>query len=704
MMLNQVRDYFHERLQRLLFDHQIFQSLKGDPLTTLDSHLDNDIKRMYKSIYYDFSASQVKQDYEAQYQSIKSILEEKQLKQNFPAEFFRPRTTPVPENRIPPSGITLLPYEFKSFNIVTATPEVPETGFQIQPRLLRIIKSKYPQYLKYIRKYTRPLGTTDATVADFFKPQIPNQPVDPQRMEHVLHHVMKKLGITPYLPIHYVDTLFDKRPLSTGTGYFNRRSHQANIHAMFSHPPEYEKKPTSKGYFINAFLESARSLIHWIKATSVPFRTPPTNLADSLKTFFLQRPTMLFTRNHISDRDGNLKQRPVYAADDLFLTIESMLTFPLHVIARNPNCCIMYGLETIRGANRYLDKLAQSYKSFFTIDWSGFDQRCPWTITSLFFTEYLPRYLIVNHGYAPTYEYPSYPDLNSEKMATRLINLISFLSTWYHNMVFVTADGYAYVREYCGVPSGILNTQFLDSFVNLFVLIDALIEFGADDNEIDLITLFVMGDDNSGFTLWPLTRLEDFVSFLETYALQRYGMVLSKQKSLITVLRHKIETLSYQCNFGMPIRPIGKLVAQLCYPERGPRPKFMSARAIGDAWAACGSDEVYHALCRDVFYEFLDDAETIDESNYAQVQSYLPGYLRIDESVRLIIDFSHFPSMDLIRTTLSSWKGPLSYQPKWDLAHFVKQPDQVPDDSITLYDYMKENNLSFNIAYNLFSL
>jgi hypothetical protein len=243
-----------------------------------------------------------------------------------------------------------------------------------------------------------------------------------------------------------------------------------------------------------------------------------------------------------------------------------------------------------------------------------------------------------------------------------------------------------------------------DSFACLFIYIDALIEFNASDEEINEIRLFIMGDDNSAFTHWSLIRLDDFLIFLESYALSRYGMVLSRQKSILTPMRNKIETLSYQCNFGMPTRPIGKLVAQLCYPERGPRPKFMSARAVGMAWASCGQNQEFHDFCRDIFYEFFDDRVQINESNFHLVQSHLPGFLRIDESLRQIIDFQVFPSMDQVRHAISSWKGPLSFQPKWDLAHFVLQPDITPPDSLTLHEYMKEHSLSFNIYRDLFSL
>lgn len=163
-------------------------------------------------------------------------------------------------------------------------------------------------------------------------------------------------------------------PLSTGTGYHNRHDYKIRAHAKFSHPEEYAIKPTSKGYFINSFLESARTIIHRIKHTGLPFEYPdswisnPTDaesdeLLDSINHFINCYPTIMFTQNHISKRRGALKQRPVYAVDELFLTIESMLTFPLNVQARSHQCCIMYGLETIRGANHYLDQVAQLYSS-----------------------------------------------------------------------------------------------------------------------------------------------------------------------------------------------------------------------------------------------------------------------------------------------------------------------------------------------------
>jgi hypothetical protein len=695
MVLPSLRNYFAERLAHLKRDWKIFQSSGFDPRLTQQIHTETDLNRLETGIKCSLTSPEIYETYKSEASTIEHILRDKNAHKGFPAEFYLPMDIhDLPSDRIPPSGIIPLPFRFMSSQVVTATDKIPETGFQIDARILRIVNSKYPEYKAHIHKYVRPLGTTNATVADFFKPQNPTEPIDPIRKERILSLILRALDVSPYLPVHFVDSLHDRTPLHTGTGYHNRHSWTINAHALFSAPKEYLSKHTSKGYYINAFLESARSLIHHIKMYGHPFRHQPSDLKESLRKFFLERPTMLFTRNHISDKDGRLKQRPVYAVDDLFIRLESMITFPAHVLARKISCCIMYGFETIRGANRLIDRIAQLFKSFSSMDWSAFDQRMPRNITDIFWTDFLERLIIINHGYTPTYDYPSYPDLTPDMMFTRISNILSFLHTWYNNMVFVTADGYAYARKFAGVPSGLLNTQYLDSFCNLFLLFDGLIEYGCNDSEIEELFILVLGDDNVMFTNWSISKLDDFVTFFESYALSRHGMVLSKTKSLITVMRNRIETLGYSCNFGFPTRPLGKLVAQMCYPERGPKRKYTSARAIGLAYAACAMDSTFHSFCRDIYYEFLDDsADLSDPDIYLMIQDYLPGYLRIDESLREQIDLTKFPSIDDILRQISHWHGPLSFQPKWNLAHFVTNPDIIPPSSETLYEYRTRNKI-----------
>jgi len=707
MVFASVRDYFQERLANLKLEWKIFQESGERPSLASILHQDSDTHRIVNSFRYQFRDEQIHEIYKQQHDVIVSLLHQKAESLGFPGELRIPDRQdlfPPPDSRVPPTGIKILPWKYKNSRIIRASADLPETGHPPHPKILRIIDTRYPEYRQWIQKYCRPLGTTDATVHDFFKPQLPSQDFTPERKQRILKHVRANLDATPYLPLHFVDSTYDNTPLSTGTGYFNRHSYELSAHAKFSHPDLYQSKATSKGYFINAFLEFARTLVHRIKQTGVPFfRDPikPLNL-DKLRDFILDHPIMLWTRSHISLKTGPLKQRPVYAVDDLFLRLESMIAFPFLVSCRKPSCCIMYGLETFRGSNAYIDQLARHYKSFFTIDWTGFDQRLPWIIVEMFFTDFLESLIIISHGYHPTYEWPTYPDLNEHKMFQRITNILWFLRVWYYNMVAVSSDGFAYVRTCAGVWSGMLLTQIIDSFGNDVVIIDSLIEFGCSDDEIEEIILLIMGDDNSGFTTWPIARLESFIAFLESYSLSRFGMVLSTTKSVITTLRQKIQTLGYTCNFGMPTRPIDKLVAQLAYPEHGPAPKYMSYRAIGMAYAACGSDETFHSFCRDIYYDFFDERASLTPETLDQIVKYLPGTLKIDDSLTESDVFEEFPSLQTVRNKLTFWQGPLSFYPKWNRAHFINDPDYVPLNAKTVAQYRLEHQISVEPTHVLF--
>lgn len=691
MSLNNVRDYLKERLLRLKLEWKNYSKSHHETalpgVTATDADLRRDFSRA-RNVHHERELTAEYQHNAAQTE-LHFRTNDKDKNENF--EFFELLDPAlIPENRLPNPGIELLPLKYHKTNPVYATDEVPETGFQIHPLIKFLIKNKYPQYLKHIIKYVRPLGTTDATFSDFNREQKEIAPLDPERKNQVLRLVNHFLGTTPYLPLHYVDHQFAKLPLHTGTGYHNRHHYKTRTHAVYSHPEIYSERPTSKGYFINSFLEQARTIVHRLKEYCLPFspdNLSPNTIKTKLKQFFLERPTILFTRNHISDRDGALKQRPVYAVDDLFLVIEVMLTFPLLVLARKMDCCIMYGLETIRGGNHYLDWLSKSFRSFFTIDWSAFDQRVPRVITDLYYTDFLESLIVINHGYQPTYEYPTYPDLTPHALFTRMDNLLHFLHTWYNNMVFVTADGYAYLRTSAGVPSGLYNTQYLDSFANLYLLIDGMLEFGFSEQAILQVTLFVMGDDNSGFTDWQIGLLHRFISWFELYANNRYNMKLSTTKSVITMMRNRIETLSYSCNFGNPIRPIPKLVAQLCYPEHGPNMKYMSARAIGISYAACGMNSTFHDFCRDVYLTFLPYSAGLTDLTMEKISKHLPGQFKMLDAYFETIDLTRFPTIHEVRRKVSQWDGPLDYSPKWNYSHFVNSPNVIPPDSMTMAEY-----------------
>lgn len=730
MPFNTVRNYLAERLARIRNEWKLFQSSHEDPQLTLESIQDSDTRRHYSQVYYDSRDEEALLALNAEYSTIvEAIRTDYQSKQQ-PFELYRP-TPPdfiLPASRIPAPGIKTVPLQYHTGHIIHADPltsrplnpdedaDAAESylpgdtdfGPSIHPILHDLIIRKYPEYMHHIDKYCRPAGTTDGTFRDFNKQQISSDPIDPVRKEHVFKHIFRLLDCSPFLPLHFVDSQYTKLPLVTGTGYHNRFSYKQKAHAKYSHPAEYATKPTSKGYFYNATYENARTLIHHIKESGAPFNLHflPENedLSDSdisvlishYNDFFNDYPTLLFTRNHISDREKTLKVRPVYAVDDLFIIIETMLTFPLLVQARKPSCCIMYGLETLRGSNHYLDSLAQAFSTFFTIDWSGYDQHLPRVITDLYYTDFLRRLIVINHGYQPTYEYPEYPDLTEHSMYKKMDNLLHFIHLWFNNMTFLSVDGFAYRRLHAGIPSGLYNTQYLGSFANLYLFIDSLIEFGASDAQIQDMVLFVLGDDNSGFTHWSLDQLHAFISFMEKYCLTRYNMVLSHTKSVITSLRNKIESLSYRCNYGNPRRDIDKLVAQLCYPEHKLKLHTMSARAIGIAYASCGQDETFHTFCFDVYRIFLPFLK-LDERAKLNLSRFLFQGAS-PEDIPPIFDTLEFPSIYTVRNSIASYAGPLLYTPKWNTAHFINKPDVIPPSSKTMHDYEIEHNLKVRIS------
>lgn len=612
----------------------------------------------------------------------------------------------LPENRLPNTGIKVIPLKYHRQNVERIENENENFGDDIHPILENLIHKKYPLFKTAIHNYCRPHSTTNAVFNDFNRAQFYTEPSQQQRKDDVLELIFHFLKPTPYRPIHYDDTIYAKLPLNTGTGYYNKRSYAAKSHAKFSHPFLYRDYPTTKGYFINYTFLSNKSTVHQIKDHGVPLDLTGVNINEKLwkeigrklYTFVCQRPTNMYVRLHISKRNGEKKVRPVYGVDDLFLTIEVMLTLPLLVQARQLNCSIMHSYETLRGANQQLDREAMNYRSFATLDYSRYDQSVPFAVSDTYFTDFLPRLIIVNKEYQPTVEYPYYTHQpNVDSKFKRFRNLLLFYHFWFRNMVYLSADGYAYSRQYAGIPSGMLNTQQLDSYCNLYLICDSLLEYGLSKDQIKQLKIFVLGDDNTIFTHQHIYELEHMVEYITRYLRERWNMTISIQKCKITDNRQYIETLSYQCNFGEPKKDIEKLCAHLFYPEHGLKPKFMSSRAVGMAYAACAIDEDFHSLCEDVYNLFLPYAEKFEDHTTFTASKYLPGVFQTLEDNKRFLTIDTFPTIETVREQTHKWKGELSFDSKWASAHFINPPNHHEEDDMTMWDYAIANDHTFEL-------
>nr|BBU59831.1 RNA dependent RNA polymerase [Rosellinia necatrix partitivirus 11] len=665
-----------------------------------------------------------------QYQdSLESIEERRYMKEQPLGLYDRIDHDEIPDIRLPAESIIVLPYRYHQKSpglaftsntntpVAIADPDAAEepldrkpasydvdadlSGLPPHPGIYKIIYEWFPLYLKHLDTFCRPPSYGPQAFYDFNRPLQSHPPPPPERENEILDLIDGILAIKPFQPIHFADTLASGIPLNTSASYHDKKSPESIIRSKLSSPSIYAEKQTAKGHFINTTLGYARTYVHNIKNYGTPSSEtlddslqPDEPAQQKLKNFLLSQPTELFIRTQISKRDptANKKIRPVYAVALMFILIEIMLTYCLLAQLRNPECAVMHGLETFRGSMSLIDRVALNFQSFVSLDWSQFDQRLPLYVIISYYARFLPRKIVISHGYAATHTYPDSRLKTLDAFAIKIFNLLQFLLIWYINMVFISYDGYAYVRTLGGVPSGLLNTQALDSYGNLYIILDCMLEFGFTKSEITNMIFFIMGDDNIFFARENFSRICDFMKFLEQYASTRHGMVLSILKSVWTTLRTKIEVLGYRNNYGMPERDIGKLVAQLAFPER-PVPSnrnwMHAARAIGLAYASCGQDATFHQLCYMVYQKFKPDDNTpVSAKRFKEVIKYTALELfGFTEDTDYIV-FPEFPSLHSVRLQVGSYAGFFSETDKWKDTIFTNPPSTTDPTVVTLADWL----------------
>jgi len=225
----------------------------------------------------------------------------------------------------------------------------------------------------------------------------------------------------------------------------------------------------------------------------------------------------------------------------------------------------------------------------------------------------------------------------------------------------------------------------------MYILADCLLEFGFTIEDTREMIFFILGDDNIIFGRANFTRIIEFMKFLDTYALKRHGMVLSVLKSVYSKLRSKISVLGYENSFGMPTRPLGKLVAQLAYPER-PIPEdkqwMHAARALGLAYASCGQDSSFHQLCSIVYNHFKPDTPVPTTQLKKWLKFTVREVLDFDpDSIETV--FPAFPSIEQIRSIVYNYHGSFHETDKWPETIFEDvPPSDNQHDYTTLKDWL----------------
>jgi hypothetical protein len=586
--------------------------------------------------------------------------------------------------------------EFARSNIVYDE-EIDLSGAPPHEAITKIIHDWFPLYEQYLEQYCRPPSFGPQAFRDFNRPTTDPPTPSPERHEQIMEVIRLKFNLKPYRPLHFADALAAETPLNTSSSYFSKFDPRTRVLSRYSTPVRYSDKPTSKGYSFNVTMNIFRTEFHHIKDHARPFPAHSVDYdseQDIMLNWFARHPAQMFIRSQISLRPQSepKKIRPVYSVDDRFLHIEKTLVTPALAQLRNPECCVAHGLETFRGSMSLLDRTALFFMSFISLDWSQFDQRLPRYVIVAFFLDYLASLLIISHGYMPTRFYPdSKMDLHT--FARKQFNVLIFLLSWYLCMTYLSYDGFSFLRLNGGVPSGLLNTQFLDSFGNMYIIVDCLLEFGFTIVMCLQMLFCVMGDDNLIFLQENIEQVTRFMAFLAIYCESRHGMVLSILKSVFSNLRTKISFLSYDNDFGMPTRPIGKLVAQLAFPERpipSHREWIHAARALGLAYANCGQDPVFHLLCLMVYIKFLP-SEPVPTLHLMKIFKKWKFQLPNFDVTAETYSFPDFPTLDHIRQQVKDYHGPFSEEDKWNFNVFNVPPSDNLDKFVTLKEYIKRS-------------
>nr|QGA67324.1 RNA-dependent RNA polymerase [Rhizoctonia solani partitivirus 7] len=665
--------------------------------------------------------------------------------------YFQPTGLSVmPDNRAPAAGIRAIPeFIFHPVAALRSYANIPRTGLNPLWNIANIIGTYFCSLTVVLLNYCRPAGNSEAIFENFNQPVTPVADVAPDRLESIMNLIFFFLPIVPYMPINFPDLRFYKWSLVTSADYHAHNSTDMKEESAryWSHLKEndlleerfdYSINPRSKGFFFNSLLLRCRRIVHNIKYTGWPI---PPNEKETQQSFFqrmfywsMMNPTVMYVRSQIS-KLTKLKVRPVYNAPMLFLMLEAMLTLGLMAQCRKDDNCILWGYETIRGGMQRLNEISQEFNTFMGFDYSRFDQLAPFTVIYHFWATFLPRIIRVDRGYQEStiytktqYDYDfdkKYDNLDASSaefkafhssldshykrsvitFAFVITNILKFVWWWYVMMVFITPDGYGFVRLLAGVPSGIFMTQILDSFVNLFLFIDSLLEFGFTPDEIKCFRLFIQGDDNLVFYLGNLERIFEFYEWYPTYVNERWHMDVSIEKSWITRLRSKIEVLGYTNLNGMPRRDMAKLVATLAYPERTVLEKnrypILMSRAIGIAYANAGADYQVHRLCEFAYLDARQKSGLSEEQlreitiPYQKLGFYEIFSVNLEELFPVLLkNLDRFPSFHEIRDNLRTWHGPHDVYPMWP-RQFNNRPDHIdPDDTvITLADVLKTANV-----------
>jgi hypothetical protein len=507
------------------------------------------------------------------------------------------------------------------------------------------------QYQHIVHGFRRSFNSDEALTEDFFKCNIPKHSIIRDTFYTQALDITTELfrPTQQYRPVHYADLRYYpwtlntsiEAPFSTDTSLRNRIK-EAFLSGLLQSP-----KLTMHNCYNHVFVYN-RPIIHMIKEGK----------SKGNKFFYWNT---AHARSHMVLYDDPSKIRMVFGVPKLLLQVELMLLWPYFNWLRKGSTPLAWSYETLNGGiyKIYTEASSHSYsiQTWLALDWSKFDKYARFELIDDIH-QIWSTFMIMDQGYIPTSDYRE-----SQTEAWRIANLWKFMSQAVKFTPIRLPDGSEWTRTHATIPSGLLQTQVLDSWYNAVITITCLLALGYTVTKELFIK--ILGDDSLVGLIEFIQpeNYEDFLDKFATEALQRFGAKLNRKKSSVKNTLQGSNFLGYTFNNAIPVRDELALLAQLAYPERNWDINKLAARAVGICWASCGQSDLVYNVCLDVFNFCVNVANAVpDPQGYSWME-----YLMITSS----IDPTVFPTKaDLTEYLLSPRHDPKSDFKFWNPDHF----------------------------------
>lgn len=299
-----------------------------------------------------------------------------------------------------------------------------------------------------------------------------------------------------------------------------------------------------------------------------------------------------FARSHISTVDKN-KVRPVWAYPLHVVCQEAKYTYPLTKLLKDQKIFpeSAYGMEMMKGGMTWLNNQAVRASlqypgcKFLMTDYSSFDATVPaWLIRDVFtiIADKFDFSKMSVGGYVVS--------VDPEKERNKFRKFVNY----FINTPIRNSDGRRFLKDH-GVPSGSMWTNIIDTCIN-FVVSHTL-----SDQVFDTQPIFSVFFGDDGCMCFPDSAVMDVDAFAQT-ALNCFGMVISKNKTIATRNRKNIHFLGYFNYDGTPVKSSIDLIASMLYPQYEKDDwAYCISRALGCLLASAGTSTDVFLSARAVY-------------------------------------------------------------------------------------------------------